>query len=125
MKIKKNKNKFRKLRERYFSSKAGVLFVLNRKIKTMVGLGDNFGKLTDLELDRQQKNLTLEVTYEKEVNNISIHGYGFTQRKGEPYLVWEKMKFDGPESENYRKRFKSLDGIELSKRYISVVEAIL
>lgn len=125
MQVKKNKNTFRKLRERYFSSKAGVLFVLNRKLGSSIGLGKDFGKLTDLELDRELKTITLEVTSREDINTIAIQGYGFTQRKGAPYLVWNEMAFDGPASDEYKRKFKTMDGIELSRRYVSLVEAIL
>ena len=125
MRIKKNSNRFKRLQERYFSSKAGVIFVLNRKLGIIVGEGRDFGKVTDLELDREDKNILLEVTHRGEANTIAIIGYGFNQRKGAPWLVWKDIDFDGPESSNYRKRFNKINGIELSPKYVNFVEAIL
>ncbi|PIE38511.1 MAG: hypothetical protein CSA53_04115 [Gammaproteobacteria bacterium] len=125
MEIKKTSSRFKRLRQRYFSTKAAVLFILNRKIKGAVGLGEDFGRITDIELDRGKKDITMEVTQEDAVNTIAVRGYGFEQRKGKPYLIWKTMDFAGPAGEEYRRRFAGMNGIELSKKYIAVVEAVL
>lgn len=125
MKLKKNKNKLKQLRNRFLSSKALALFVLNRKVKFMIGQDKDFGTLTDLQLDRQAKNLTLEVERDRESSTITINNYGFETRKGTPYLIWKSVNFTGPDTPYFQDVFSRINGIELSKRYISVVEAIL
>ena len=46
-------------------------------------------------------------------------------RQGKPYLIWKKAQVDGPDRERYAPVFNRSDGIELTKRYATVVEALL
>lgn len=114
-----------RFRNKYLSSKAAILFMINRKMKDITVEGGSFGKLTDLEVLRQDKTILIELTEGKEASLIEIRRYGFLHRKGEPFLVWQDLHFDGPAKERYQKIFKKLDGIQLSKRNFSLVEAIL
>ena len=125
MKIKKNTNRLKRFRARYLSGKAAVLFLVNRKMKGFFGEANNFGRLTDIELRRREKAIVMEVTDEEAVNTIIIEHYGFEHRSGEPYLVWKKVSFDGPAEGKYRGIFKDINGIELSRGYFSLVEAVL
>ena len=121
--MKINFNKLKKLKNKYLSGKAAILFLLNRKVAAMVGDRD-FGELTDLRLERTEKNIVLEVSRGLAVNTIAIQGYGVVNRRGVPYLTWKSVEFDGPDHDRYKSVFRNRDGIELSKRYVSVVEAI-
>lgn len=117
-------NKLKKLKNRYLSGKGAILFLLNRKVGAMVGDKD-FGELTDLHLDRAEKNLTLEISRGLSINTINIEGYGVISRQGKPYLIWKKAQVDGPDRERYAPVFNRCEGIELTKRYATVVEALL
>ena len=125
MKVKKNTNRLKQFQSRYFSSKAGILLVVNHKLKGFFGTDNQFGKLTDLELRRQEKTIILEVTDGEDVNNIAICNYGFENRKGDPYLTWKSIDFEGPAEDKYKRIFRDLDGVLLSKKYFSLVEAML
>ncbi|PHR27269.1 MAG: hypothetical protein COA36_09795 [Desulfotalea sp.] len=125
MKLKKSSTMFMRLRTKYLSSKAIALFVINKKLKTTLQHDSDFGKLTDIQLNRQQKNMTLELEHLSEINTIAINGYTFENRKGEPYLIWRTIDFTGPAKDHYKMIFKNIDGIELSKKYIAIVEAVL
>lgn len=126
MKIRKSSTKLGRLKEKYLSSKAAALFFLNRRAKTLKEEGFDFGVLTDIELDRQNKELLLEVTDRGEgVTIIGINGYRFENRKGEPWLVWRKIACEGAQEERYRRLFLQMGGIRMSKRYFALVEAVL
>lgn len=125
MKIKKNSTIFMRLRTKYLSSKAIALMVINKKLKNSFTSGQDFGKLTDLQLDRQSKNMTLEVERRGDISTIALTGYRFETRKGTPYLIWKNIDFTGPATDHYKTIFGKIDGIALSKKYISIVEAVL
>ncbi len=125
MQNKKNIGRIRKFRDRYLSGKAAVLFVVNQKLKGFFGEENNFGKLTDLTLSRREKTMSMEVSDGLEVTSITLRRYGFTKRRGEPYLVWQTIDFDGPGKERYRKIFARQEGLRLSKGLFSLVEAVL
>jgi len=116
--------KLKKLKNRYLSGKGAILFLLNRKVGAMVGDAD-FGELTDLRLDRAEKNIVLEIARGPNVNTIAIEGYVVVSRHGTPYLTWKGAHIDGPDKERYAQVFQRREGIELTKRYAAVVEAIL
>lgn len=125
MKIKKSSNRFMRLKTRYFSSKGLALWAINKKLKKALGHGQEFGKLVDLQLNRQEKNIGLELEHQGEVNTIMLSGYGFENRKGRPHLIWKDINFTGPAQHHYQSVFKKIESIELSKKYVSLVEAML
>lgn len=125
MNVRKNSTTFMRLRTKYLSSKAIALFVINKKLKNTLQHGEDFGQLTDLQLNRQNKNMTLELERQDELNTIALTGYTFENRRGIPYLIWKNINFTGPATQHYQKIFKNIDGIELSRKYISIVEAVL
>jgi len=125
MKIKKNSTRFMRLRTKYLSSKGIAIFAINKKLKNAFTSGQDFGKLTDLQLDRQSKNMTLELERRAQINTIALTGYSFENRKGTPYLIWKNINFTGPATNHYITIFKKIDGIALSPKYISIVEAVL
>lgn len=116
--------KLKKLKNRYLSGKGAILFLLNRKVGAMVGDRD-FGELTDLHLDRADKNMVLEISRGLSVNTITIGGYSVVIRRGTPYLTWRETRIEGPDRERFARVFGRREGIELTKRYAAVVEAIL
>lgn len=116
--------KLKKLKNRYLSGKGAILFLLNRKVGAMVGDRD-FGELTDLHLDRADKNMVLEISRGLSVNTITIGGYSVVIRRGTPYLTWRETRIEGPDRERFARVFERREGIELTKRYAAVVEAIL
>ena len=115
--------RLKKLKNRYLSGKGAILFLLNRKVAAMVGA--DFGELTDLHLDRAAKNMVLEIRCGLDVNTIAINGYGVVNRQGKPFLTWNTTQIEGPDRERYMPIFQRKEGIELTKRYAAVVEAIL
>ena len=125
MQRKNQKNLVRRFRDRYLSGKAAALFVVNRKLKGFFGEHNNFGKLTDLSLSRREKTIALEVSDGSEVTTITIRDYGFSERRGEPYLIWQSIDFEGPGREKYQKIFARQQGLQLSKKIFALVEAVL
>lgn len=117
-------DKLKKLKNRYLSGKAAILFLLNRKVAAMTGSRD-FGTLTDVQLDRSEKNMVLEITNGLHCNIITITGYGVVNKKGRPHLTWRQAHIEGPDRALYAPVFDHNDGIELTNRYAAVVEAIL
>lgn len=125
MQRKTNKNPIRRFRDRYLSGKAAVLFVVNRKLRGFFGESNNFGKLTDLTLSRREKTIAMEVTDGSQVNIITIREYGFSERRGEPFLTWRAIDFEGPGRDKYQKIFARQQGLRLSKNFFALVEAVL
>lgn len=101
------------------------MFFVNYKLKSITGRDEQFGRLTDLALNRDTKEISLEMTQYEEITCITIEGYRFDNRKGETYLCWDKVNSEGPAQDKYSKIFDNINGIELSKRYMLLVEAIL
>jgi len=85
----------------------------------------DFGTLTDVHLDRNHKNMVLEISKGLQRNTIAISGYAVIKRKGRPHLTWRDAHIEGPDRELYAPVFNRGDGIELTKKYAAVVETIL
>lgn len=106
-------------------SKTVVLFFLNRKISTLTGGRKDFGKLTDLGVDRKAKSISFDVIRNGEMHSLAIRNYYFFVSRGQSYLGWSSMDFDGPAREEYRIVFQEIDRIKVSNRYISMLEAVM
>lgn len=117
--------KLGRLKEKSLSGKGAALFLLNRKIPELAGGKNAFGKITDLRLEREAKSVSFEISRDSEVNTITVKGYHIDPRLGQSCLSWDVMEFDGPARERYRKIFQNIDRIEISKRYIFMLEAVL
>ncbi len=125
MQIQKSIKRLKRLRSRYLSSKTAVLYILNRKFAGLGKESGGVGKLTDIILDRERKNISLFVENHGNTNSIAMQGYGFTQKGGSPFLVWKTIQCQGPDRKNLDQVFNRLDGIELSKTVLPLVETIL
>lgn len=123
--IKTFKNMYAGLKLKGFSGKTAVLFFLNRKISALAGERNDFGKLTDLRLDRQARSISFDVTRDGETHSLAIRDYRFVVGKGQSYLSWASMDCDGPGRERYGEIFQEIDRIKVSKRYISMLEAVM
>ncbi|MCK5544450.1 MAG: hypothetical protein KAI35_04480 [Desulfobulbaceae bacterium] len=116
--------KIKNLRFKKLGTKDAALFLINRKLSAM-GSNENFGKLTDLKLDRPTKTISFEVSRDEQVHSIAIKGYRFVIHNGRSCLSWAKVECRGPSQSNYLKFFKGLDRIEIPRRYLSLLEVIL
>lgn len=117
--------KLGRLKDKSLSGKGAALFLLNRKIPELAGGKNAFGRITDLHLDRQAKNVSFEIARASEVNTITVKGYYVDALMGKSCVTWNSMEFDGPAREKYRKIFQGINRIEISKRYIFMLEAVL
>lgn len=125
MKIFKEFKKLKKLKMKKLNGKNAALFLLNRKLQQISTKHGSYGKITDLQLDRQTKTLEFEILRGEAINTIAILGYHFTAFKGHSYLGWSSLSFNGPSQGEYRKVFHNIDRIEVSKRYLSLLEVVL
>lgn len=125
MKLLKTFSKLKKLRLKHINGKTTALFLLNRNIPRMTAGKQNFGKITDLHLDRKQKNSTFEITRNGEVNTVTVQGYKIVANKGKSFLSWQKLDCTGPAKTEYHRAFKGLKQLEIPKKYITIVEAAL
>jgi len=125
MQIRKKQSRLRKFQERYLSGKAAVLFIVNRKMASLLGADNNFGKLVDLTRSRSERTITMKTENHEGINSITLRGYNLVHRRGEPFLVWRSIDFAGPAADNYRSIFAAKDGLRLSKKFFNLVEAVL
>ena len=117
-------NKIKNLKFRKIGAKSAVIFLINRKLPTVVGKAD-LGKVTDLQLDRAAKHLTLEMTKGKDVNAIDIVGYKIILFKGKSFISWDCLNFHGKAKKQYQKIFKGISRLEVSPKLTTALKAIL
>ncbi len=125
MKLLQTFKKLNKLNLKRLSGKSAALFLLNRKIPTLAGGKKNFGAITDLNLDRKNKTISFEITRDQVVNTITVRGYRLVALKGQSYLNWTEMVFDGPDQEVYQRAFHGFERLEVPRASIFMLEAVL
>lgn len=125
MKLLQTFKKLNRLRLQKLNGKSAALFLLNRKIPRLGGDKAHFGTITDLHLNRREKTIAVEITREREINTVTVRGYGIAAHKGQSALRWQSMEFDGPSSALYRRTFKGLDRIQVPRAYLYMLEAFL
>lgn len=110
--------KVKRLTKKVFSSKTYLLMGLNRYVP------ETFGKLTDISVDREGKNIYLQMQREGEDAHLNILKYGVEYQGNTAYLTYDKIERDAY-------LHSALKGYEIDKRikvdpkYIKIVQAML
>jgi len=117
--------KIKNLGFKKFNSKNAALFLLNRKIPQLGGGRDNFGKITDLRLDRKARTISFEVSRENQAHTITVKKYRFVEYKGRSCLSWLTLDCRGPQREHYNRILHDIKRIEVPRRYLSLLEVVL
>jgi len=110
--------KIKRLSKKIFSSKTYLLAGLNRVID------DDLGKITDITVDRENKNIHLELGKGQESGRLDVLGYGIVYRGNKACLTFNSIEKSG-----YLK--KALQGLKIKNEiainplYIKIVERIL
>jgi hypothetical protein len=117
--------KIGRLRDKHLSGKNAALFLLNRKIPGLAGGRKEFGKITDIRLERPTKTIAFEITKDNRVNTITVRGYHIAAHRGDSCLGWNSMEFAGPDRARYGEIFQDIERIKISKNSIFLLEAVL
>jgi hypothetical protein len=125
MELLKTFKKFRKLKFKRINGKSAVLYLLNRKLSALKNGRKDFGELIDLQLDRKKRCISFDLSQDDRVSSISIQNYRFIANKGESFLSWSSIDFDGPARKKYGKIFQKVDRIEIPKQYVRMLEKVM
>lgn len=126
MKILHKLRKFKKLNLKKITGKDVVLFLINRKLRQHFKDKQFTGKVTDLVLNRQQKEITFSITTgEGQLDTVTVHGYSIVAGGRNASLRWEKMSFDGPGSKEYRRVFQGVDKIDIPKFAVNLMQGVV
>ncbi|HHO42196.1 MAG TPA: hypothetical protein ENN12_02445 [Epsilonproteobacteria bacterium] len=110
--------KIKRLSKKIFSSKTYLLAGLNRVID------DDLGKITDITVDREDKNIYLELEKKQEFARLDVLGYGIVYKGNKAYLTFKSIQRSG----YLQKALQGLDvknQIAINPLYIKIVEKIL
>jgi sporulation protein YlmC with PRC-barrel domain len=111
-------NTMRRLAKKAFSSKTYVLAVINRFVP------ESLGKVTDLEIDRESKNIALKLLRGDEDASLHVKKYGIRYRGSRSYLIFETIFAQGFLRPQLKSAMKNRE-IEIEKRYIKAVKTLI
>jgi hypothetical protein len=110
--------KIKRLSKKIFSSKTYLLAGLNRVID------DDLGKITNIAVDREDKNIHLELQKAQESGGLDVLGYGIVYEGNRAYLTFKSIQRSGY-------LHQALQGLHVKNQiaikplYIKIVEKIL
>ena len=110
--------KMRRLSKKVFSSKTYLLVGLNKTVP------NELGKIIDIEVDRERKNIYLELEKSQEIGYLDILAYGITYEGNRAFLTYRFIEKRG----YLRTSLKDLsinDRLLINPLYIKIVEKIL
>ncbi len=108
--------KIRQFRERYISTKAVAIWVINKKLPT------EWGMVSDIDLDRDSKDLTLTLIKSQVQTVVSVTGYHVEMTlSGQAYFRWRRVAVEGTQKSTVLKKFKGRNFIEIPSQYVSLV----
>jgi len=110
--------KIKKLTKKVFNSKTYLLIGLNRYVP------DDFGKLTDISVDKEEKNIHIQMLKDEEEAHLSILKYGLEYKGNTAYLVYSKIESD-VFLQSALKGKKIDKKIKVDPKYIKIVQAML
>ena len=114
--------KIRQFRQRYVSSKTIAIWALNKK------LPQEWGRIIDLNLDRELSQLSLQVCASKREflnkTQISIVGYQIDTQSNEAKLSWEKITVKGYNKNWFKKQLMQRKHIVIPAHYVALVEKL-
>lgn len=111
-------NTMRRFAKKAFSSKTYVLAAVNRFVP------ESLGKLTDLEIDREGRNISLELLRSGEQASLHVKNYGIRYRGSRSFLVYETLYAQGFLRPQLNSAMKQRE-IEIDKRYIKAVKTLI
>lgn len=106
--------KISRMAKKIFSSKTYILAFVNRFVP------ENFGKITNLNIDRENKNIFIELEKEKKSATVELSNYSMYFEGSKSFLIYESLdatSFIKPILKNLSKQKK----IEIEPRYITLV----
>jgi len=125
MKLLETLKRVSQLRLGSIDGKGAALFLLNRRLPELVGNTTEFGRMTDLRLDRRAHSIAFDISREREVHTITVRGYRLFTVQQRSYLGWSSLRVDGPAREHYSRAFHGIERIEVPRRYVFMLEALL
>jgi len=111
-------NTMRRFAKKAFSSKTYVLAAVNRFVP------QSLGKVTGLEIDRERKNIALELLRGNERAALHVNNYSVRYRGSRSYLAFETLDADGFLKPQLKSAIKHRE-IEIDKRYIKAVKTLI
>jgi sporulation protein YlmC with PRC-barrel domain len=111
-------NTMRRFAKKAFSSKTYVLAAVNRFVP------ETMGKLTDLEIDRENKNISMELLRGKENAALHVKNYSLRYRGSRSFLVFETLYAQGFLKPQLKSVLKNRE-IEIDPRYIKAVKTLI
>ena len=110
--------KIKKLTKKVFSSKTYVLLGINKFVP------DDFGEVTDIVVDREEKNIFVALVKEGSTGNLNILKYAVVYEGTQAYLTFSKIEKDGYLKSSL-KQAKIDKKIKIDPKYIKVVQRMI
>ncbi len=110
--------KIKKLSQKVFSSKTYLLLGLNKFVP------DDFGKVIDISVDREDKNIFVTLEKERKQGTLNIFKYAVVYEGSQPYLSFDKIEKDGYLKSKFQ-QVKIDKKIKIDPKYIKVVQRMI
>jgi|GEM_PF-2398764 len=110
--------KIRRLTKKVFNSKTYVLFFLNRYIP------DNLGKIEDVHIDRESKNISVDLNRDGSSGKIEVINYRINYEGSKGYLIYDKLQTQGYITKALA-AYKIDKKIFIKPQYIKLVERVI
>jgi hypothetical protein len=108
----------RRFAKKAFSSKTYVLAGVNRLIP------DTFGTMTDLEIDRENKRIDVQLHRGEARASLHVGDYAIRYRGSRSYLTFGELRVEGFLKSHLKKEIRERE-IEIEKRYIKAVKTLI
>lgn len=110
--------KIKKLTKKIFSSKTYLLMVLNKFAPA------EFGEIKDIMLDKEAKNIYLELEKNEQESVLNIINYSIKYEGSQAYLHFDKLELSGF-LKSLLKDFTLKKKIKIDPKYIKIVRTLL
>lgn len=110
--------KIRRFAKKVFSSKSWVLGIINRFVP------QDFGKVEDLTLNRDEKTLYLLLKKEELESQITINNYALRYEGSKSFITFKSIEADGYLKSRLKSALKTKE-IEVDPKYITLVKKFL
>ncbi len=110
--------KIKKLTTKVFNSKTYLLMAVNRYVP------EAFGKITDLSVDKDEKNIYIQMQKDEKTAHLGILKYAVTYKGSQAYLSFEKIEKDSY-LESTLKNVDIKNNIKIDPLYLKIVKSML
>jgi len=110
--------KIKKIAKKAFSSKTYVLALINRYIPK------NFGKIINLNINRESKNIFIELERENKLASIEVVNYTVHTKNNKHFLVYEDLATTGF-IKPMLMVFKKQREIEIEPKYVRLIHKFI